>query len=51
MNMGSPLESPQADELCPNCCSPFKCNGPHVGEAPEHGYEDLQPTQSSDSDS
>jgi hypothetical protein len=27
-------------ELCPNCVSPHKCNGPHIGDAPPTGYED-----------
>lgn len=21
-----------ADDLCPNCCTPWKCNGPHLNE-------------------
>ena len=22
----------EADDMCPNCCTPWKCNGPHIME-------------------
>jgi len=28
------------DDMCPNCISPWKCNGPHIGARPAHGYEE-----------
>lgn len=32
------------EKYCPNCVSPFKCNGPHIGKSPEHGYETPSPS-------
>ena len=32
------VPAPSGD-ICPNCVSPWKCNGPHIGEAPSSGYE------------
>jgi len=37
----APAEA-KGDE-CPNCVSPWKCNGPHIGEAPDYGYDTPQP--------
>ena len=47
-NLGSPDPAQSADTLCPNCVSPYKCNGPHIGETPPTGYEDAD-TPSEDS--
>ena len=32
------------DYLCPNCCTPWKCNGPHIPEpAPQPSAEPVAP--------
>lgn len=35
--------APASEQECPNCVSPWKCNGPHIGLAPEHDYDDATP--------
>jgi hypothetical protein len=31
--------------MCPNCVTPWKCNGPHIGDSPKHGYGDADTPQ------
>ena len=35
-----PAQPSSEHGICPNCVSPWKCNGPHIGERPPSGYED-----------
>lgn len=32
-NMRAGFSVPQGEPMCPNCISPWKCNGPHIPEA------------------
>jgi hypothetical protein len=34
------VQSADTSSECPNCVSPYKCNGPHIGTSPPTGYED-----------
>jgi hypothetical protein len=37
---GTPYDWDEADDMCPNCVTPWKCNGPH--ELPEHVVQALE---------
>jgi len=32
-NMRAGFSVPQGEPVCPNCCTPWKCNGPHITES------------------
>lgn len=42
---GVRMEAPEGDPdyMCPNCVTPWKCNGPHIPEVPHAEDEDDKP--------
>jgi hypothetical protein len=33
----------EADGMCPNCCTPWKCNGPHLSEQTAWARQQARP--------